>query len=70
MRSQQFSEWVFVFLMVGIVVFSGIIIALMFSKNRSSKMRPGERVMFAAIILGVVTAVIFGALQMLGGFLF
>jgi hypothetical protein len=33
-------------------------------------MRPGERVMFAAIILGVVTAVIFGALQMLGGFLF
>jgi uncharacterized membrane protein YgdD (TMEM256/DUF423 family) len=70
MRSQQFSEWVFAFLMVGVVLFSGIIIALMFSKNRPTKMRLGERFMFAAIILGVVLAVIFGALQMLGGYLF
>lgn len=70
MRSQQFSEGVFVFLMVGIVVFCGIIVAFMFSKNRPTKMRLGERLMFAAIILGVVTAVIFGALQMLGGYLF
>jgi hypothetical protein len=70
MRSQQFSEGVFVFLMVGIVVFSGIIVAFMFSKNRPTQMRLGERVMFGAIILGVVVAVIFGALQMLGGYLF
>ncbi len=70
MRSQQFSEGVFIFLMVGIAVFSGIIIALMFSKNRPTQMRGGERVMFGAIILGVVVAVIFGALQMLGGVLF
>jgi len=70
MRSQQFSEGVFAFLLVGIVVFSGIVIALMFSKNRSEKVRLGERLMFAAIILGIVVAVIFGALQMLGGYLF
>ena len=70
MRSQQFSEGVFVFLMVGIVVFTGIVVALMFSKNRSEKMRLGERMMFGAIILGVVVAVIFGALQMLSGYLF
>jgi len=70
MRSQQFSEGVFVFLMLGILVFSGIIVALMFSQNRPKKMRMGERVLFGAIILGVVTAVIFGALQMLSGYLF
>jgi branched-subunit amino acid permease len=70
MRSQQFSEGVFVFLLIGIVVFCGIIIALMFSKNRSQKMRLGERLMFTAIILGVVVAVIFGAMQMLGNYLF
>jgi hypothetical protein len=70
MRSQQFSVWVFGFLMLGIVVFSGIIIALMFNKNRTKQMRFGERVMFGAIILGVVMAVVFGALQMLGGYLF
>jgi hypothetical protein len=70
MRSQQFSQGVFIFLMVGIVVFSAIIVAFMFSKNRSTKMRTGERLMFGAIILGVFTAVVFGALQMLGGYLF
>lgn len=70
MRSQQFSEGVFVFLLLGIVVFSGIVIALLFSKNRSDKVRLGERFMFTAIIMGIVVAVIFGAMQMLGGYLF
>jgi hypothetical protein len=70
MRSQQFSEGVFAFLLVGIVVFIGIVIAFMFSKNRSEKMKLGERLMFTAIILGVAVAVIFGAMQMLGGYLF
>ena len=70
MRSQQFSEGVFAFLLVGIVVFIGIVIAFMFSKNRSEKMKLGERLMFTAIILGVAVAIIFGAMQMLGGYLF
>ncbi|MGB8076957.1 MAG: hypothetical protein WCF09_03670, partial [Gallionella sp.] len=58
MRSQQFSEGVFAFLLLGIVVFSGIVIALIFSKNRPEEVRFGERMMFAAIISGVVVAVI------------
>ncbi len=70
MQSQQFSQGIFAFLLLGIVVFSGIVIALMFSKNRTEKMRSGEKVMFMAIILGIVMAIIFGAVQLLGGFLF
>jgi hypothetical protein len=70
MRSQQFSEWVFAFLLVGIFVFSVIVIALMFSKNRDIEIRLGERMMFASIIIGIVVAVILGAVQMLGGYLF
>jgi hypothetical protein len=70
MRSQQFSEWVFAFLLVGIIVFSVIVIALMFSKNRDKEIRLGERMMFASIIIGIVVAVILGAVQMLGGYLF
>ncbi|MGA7594022.1 MAG: hypothetical protein WCA64_02395 [Gallionella sp.] len=70
MRSQEFSEWIFVFLMVGILLFSGIIIALMFNKNRPKKARMGESILFGAIILGVVVAVIIAAMQMLGGILF
>jgi len=70
MRSQQFSEWIFVFLLISIAIFAAIVIAFMYSKNRSSKMRTGERFMFSAIIAGIVVAIIFGAVQMLNGYLF
>lgn len=70
MRSQQFSEWIFAFLLVSIIIFSGIVIAFMFSKNRPIEMKMGERMMFTAIIIGIVVAVIFGALQLLSGYLF
>jgi hypothetical protein len=42
----------------------------MFSKNRDKEIRLGERMMFASIIIGIVVAVILGAVQMLGGYLF
>lgn len=70
MRSQQFSEWIFVFLLVGIVVFSGIVIALMFNINRKENLRAGERWMLTAIVIGVIISILIGAVQMLGGYLF
>jgi len=70
MRSQQFSDWIFVFLLVGILVFSGIVGAFLFSKNRPAEIRFGERMMFAAIIVGIIVAIIIGAVQLLGGYLF
>jgi uncharacterized membrane protein YgaE (UPF0421/DUF939 family) len=70
MRSQQFSEWIFAFLLLSIIIFSGIVIAFIFSKNRPQQMKTGERMMFTAIISGIVVAVIFGALQLLSGYLF
>ncbi len=70
MRSQQFSEAVFAFLLVGIFVFSVIVVIFWFSKNRPNEVRLGEKLMFAAIVGGIVVAVIFGALQMVGGILF
>jgi hypothetical protein len=33
-------------------------------------MRTGEKVLFASIILGILIAIIFGAMQMLSGVLF
>lgn len=70
MRSQQFSEAVFAFLLIGIFVFSVIVVIFWFSRNRPQDARLGEKMMFAAIVGGIVIAVIFGALQMLGGVLF
>jgi len=70
MRSQQFSEAVFAFLLVGIFVFSVIVVIFWFSKNRPGEAKFGEKMMFGAIVMGIVVAVIFGALQMVGGILF
>jgi len=70
MRSQVFSQAVFAFLLVGILVFSVIVVIFWFSKNRPEKVRTGEKAMFVAIVLGIFAAVAFGALQMVGNFLF
>lgn len=70
MRSQQFSVGVFIFMLLGILVFSGIVYSVMRGKYAPKVMRMGEKVMFGAIILGIIAAVIFGALQMLSGYLF
>jgi len=70
MRSQQFSTGVFFFMLLGVIVFSGIVFMVMFGNHAPKQMRLGEKVMFALIIVGIVVAVIFGALQMLGGNLF
>ena len=70
MRSQRFGLGVFAFLLIGILVFSSIIYAVLPKKGAGEPMRTGEKVMFAAIIKGVVVAIIFGATQMVSGVLF
>ncbi len=71
MRSQQFSEGVFWFLMLGIAVFSGIVFVLGFGINRFNlkKVRLGELIIFGCVILGIIGAIIMAAVQMLGGYL-
>ena len=69
MSSQQFSVGVFFFMLVGVVVFSAIIWFFLHSKN-AGRMRTGEKIMFGAIITGVVVAVFFGATQMVFDYLF
>ena len=70
MHSQRFGVGVFFLLMVGIVVFSGIILAVMRGTGKQKITRTGEKLMFGAIIFGVLAAVVFASLQMLSGVLF
>ncbi len=70
MRSQQFSVGVFFFMLIGVIVFSGIIYAVAFGKFAPKTMKRGEKVMFAAVIMGTLLAVIFGGMQLVGGDLF
>jgi len=70
MRSQRFGVGVFFLLMLGILLFAGIVIAVVSGSAGDRITRTGEKFMFGAIILGVVAAVIFASLQMLSGVLF
>lgn len=70
MRSQQFSVGVFFFMLLGVIVFAGIIYTYAFGKSAPKNMKTGEKVMFAAIALGTLVAVAMGAVQMLSGYLF
>jgi hypothetical protein len=70
MRSKHFGTGVFFMLLVGIVVFTGIIFAVIRGTRSQKVTRTGEKLMFGAIFLGVVAAVVFACLQMLSGVLF
>jgi hypothetical protein len=70
MRSQRFGVGVFFLLMLGILLFAGIIIAVINGAGGNKITRTGEKLMFGAIIFGVVAAVIFASMQMLSGVLF
>jgi branched-subunit amino acid permease len=61
---------VFIFLIISILFFSLIVGTVLKAKQSESKMRTGEKVLFASIILGILIAIIFGAMQMLSGVLF
>ena len=69
MNSQEFSVGIFYFLIVAIVVFTGFVFMFMF-KDKAVKLKTGEKILFAWLLLGIVVAVGFGAAQMLHGYLF
>ena len=68
-NSQEFSVGIFYFLIASIIVFTIFVFMYMF-KGKSTKLKKGERILFIWILFGVVVAVIFGAAQMLHGYLF
>ena len=71
MDTQGFSVGVFYFLVVAIIIFVGITFLFMFKdRSKSSKLKIGEKILFIWIMFGVVVAVVFGAAQMMQGFLF
>ena len=71
MRSQEFSVGMFFFLLFGIGFFSVIVGGLLIGrkKTETEKMRKGEMIMFGAIIMGIIVAIIMASVQMLHGYL-
>jgi len=69
MRSHGYSVGIFVFMMISIAVFVGIVVAF-FRQQSGETIKSGEKVLFGMIILGVIAASIFAGVQLLDGFLF
>ncbi len=69
MKSQEYSYGIFIFMIIGVLVFMGVIFKFMHGSHRESKLKRGEKVMFAWIIVGTIAAVILGTLQLLEGHL-
>jgi hypothetical protein len=69
MRSHEFSVAIFYFLIAAIFIFVVFIFLFMF-KDKSSKLKKGEKWLFAWLLIGVAVAIAFGATQMLDGYLF
>lgn len=68
MSSQNFSTGMFYFLIFAIIVFVVIAFLYMF-KDKTAKLKRGEKILFVWILIGVVAAVGMGAVQMMHGFL-
>jgi len=67
LRSQAFSDYIFVFLILSLVLFC-YIIYLYLPKNLG-ELKTGEKIMFASIVIGVILAVVIGYVQLIDGYL-
>lgn len=67
LRSKGFSEYIFWFLIMSLILFCFII--YLYLPKKLSHLKTGEKVMFGAIVMGVVLAVIIGYVQLIEGFL-
>ncbi|MDX8398193.1 MAG: hypothetical protein R8K49_07745 [Mariprofundaceae bacterium] len=69
MRSQSYSVGIFIFMIIAMLVFVGVI-ALFYTHSDMSTVKTGEKVLMGMIVMGVVVAAIFAAVQLLDGYLF
>lgn len=70
MRGQEFSVGIFIFMLIGVLVFVTIIFRFVWMARKESALKTGEKIMFLWIVIGTIVAVIFGGLQLLQGRLF
>lgn len=70
MRGQEYSVGIFIFMLIGVLVFAAVILRFVWMARKESGLKTGEKILFIWIIFGTFVAVIFGGLQLLQGRLF
>lgn len=68
LSKQRYSVFIFVFLIMQVILFSFMIYIYM--KKTKASLKTGEKVMFGALMMGVVIGVIIGWTQLIEGYLF
>ena len=68
LSKQRYSVFIFVFLIMQIMLFSFMIYVYM--KKTKASLKTGEKMMFGALMMGVVIGVIIGWTQLIEGYLF
>ena len=68
LRSQKYSVGIFIFLVVSLIFFSGIIYMYIPRKGKPG-LKTGEKVMFGCIIAGVFIAIAIGWIELIEGYL-
>ena len=69
LQSHEYSVGIFIFMMISIALFAGIMVVFIKAKTEN-RMKTGEWVLMGLIFLGVIGASIFAAMQLLEGYLF
>lgn len=67
LRSQKFSQGIFVFLIVSLIIFSYIL--YLYLPKEKGGLKTGEKIMFGAMVCGMIFAVILGYIQLIEGYL-
>ncbi|MBI2778956.1 MAG: hypothetical protein HYX62_04130 [Gammaproteobacteria bacterium] len=68
LNSHRYSIAIFVFLIMQVILFAFMIYIYM--KKSKRVLKTGEKVMFGALIMGIIIGVTFGWTQMIEGYLF
>lgn len=68
LNSHRYSNAIFVFLIMQVILFAFMIYIYM--KKSKNVLKIGEKVMFGALIMGIIIGVAFGWTQMIEGYLF
>lgn len=66
LRSQKYSQGIFVFLILSLIFFAFIIYLYI---PKTSKLKLGEKIMFGSLIAGIFIAVGMGYMQLIDGYL-
>ena len=67
LRSKGFSEYIFWFLIMSLILFCYII--YLYLPEKLNQLKTGEKIMIGAIVMGVFIAIVIGYIQLIEGYL-